>query len=364
MQVLNLKLQNFRNYDSIDLEFSKNTNLIYGKNGMGKTNLVEAIYVLSLTRSFKTNNDKVLIKNGTEYLKISAKVQDNYKKEYQIVISKDGKRIKENNTIIKKISDYISKINVIIFSPYDLNIIKDSPSERRKMLNVSISKLDNNYLKILNSYNKTIKQRNAYLKTIYLNNIKNDDYLNILTEKLINLGQSLYQYRKKYIEDINSLITDKFNYINGINNVKIKYISDYNNLGEDKINKKYLELRDKEKILGKTLFGVHHDDFCFVVDNKDFRDYASEGQQKNVIIAYKLSEIELLYKKHNDYPILILDDLFSELDKEKINNILKLLDKNIQTFITTTELDVVSEDIINNSAIFHIVDGKIEEDRK
>ena len=364
MQVLNLKLQNFRNYDNIDLNFSQSTNLIYGKNGMGKTNLVEAIYVLSLTKSFKTNNDRILIKNGEDYLKISAQVQDSLKKDYQIIISKDGKRIKENNTIIKKISDYISKINVIIFSPYDLNVIKDSPSERRKMLNVSISKLDNTYLKTLNSYNKTIKQRNAYLKTIYLNNIKNDGYLDIITDKLISYGKLLYDYRKKYIDDINSLITDKFNYINHINDVKIKYISDYNDLSEDKIKKKYLLLREKEKILGKTLFGVHHDNFCFVVNNHDFRDYASEGQQKNVIIAYKLSEIELLYKKHRDYPILILDDLFSELDKEKINNILKLLDKNIQTFITTTELDVVSEDIINNSAVFHIIDGKVKEDRK
>ncbi len=360
MKIIDLKLLNFRNYDSLNLHFSDN-NIIYGKNGMGKTNIVEAIYVLALTKTFRSNNDKVLIKENNNVTTISGTIEDDINRNYQIIINNKGKRVKIDNNIYKKISDYISKINVILFNPNDLQIIKDSPSIRRKLLNVSISELDNNYLKKLSSYNKLIKQRNSYLKTMYINANQSREYLDIITDKLIDLGIEIYNYRSKYIDSINKLIKDIYFKISNINNINIEYLSDYKDLDKDKIKKKYKDYQEKDMLFGITKFGIHKDDLIFKLNNKDLKDYGSEGQQKNAIIAYKLSELRYFKEEKNIIPIFILDDLFSELDIEKINNILELLDNDVQTFITTTEIDKISNSIRNKSKIFHITeDGVLE----
>ena len=362
MQITNLKLHNFRNYDTQELSFSKN-NIIYGKNGMGKTNLAEAIYVLALTKTFRSNNEKVIIKENKDVTKINGIIQDDIKNKYEVIINKSGKKVKIDNNTYKKISDYISNIKVILFNPNDLQIIKDSPSIRRKLLNVSISQYNNQYLKILSNYNKILKQRNSYLKTMYINGVASKEYLNILTEKLVDLGLEIYDYRKKYIKYINSKITNIYKKISNIDGINIEYISNYNDLNKDKLLKKYKDSLDKDIILGMTKLGIHHDDLLFKINNNDLKEFGSEGQQKNAIISYKLSEIQVFKEKINKIPILILDDLFSELDEEKINNILNLLDKDIQTFITTTEIDKVNKNIIKNAKIFHITQDGIKEER-
>ena len=361
MQITNLKLQNFRNYDTLELSFSKN-NIIYGKNGMGKTNLVEAIYVLALTKTFRSNNEKIIINENKEITKINGIIKDDIKNKYEVVINKTGKKVKIDNNTYKKISDYISNIKVILFNPNDLQIIKDSPSIRRKLLNVSISQYNNQYLKILNNYNKILKQRNSYLKTMCINATASKEYLDILTDKLIDLGLELYNYRKKYIDDINSKINDIYKKISNIEGINIKYISNYNNLTKEKLLKKYKETLDKDMMLGMTKLGIHHDDLIFEINNNDLKEYGSEGQQKNAIISYKLSEIDVFKEKIKKIPILILDDLFSELDEEKINNILNLIDNEVQTFITTTEIDKVNKKIKEKSKIFHITESGIKEE--
>ena len=361
MQITNLKLQNFRNYDSQELSFSKN-NIIFGKNGTGKTNLVEAIYCLALTKTFRSNNEKIVIKEDKEVTKINGTIQDDIKNKYELVINKTGKKVKIDNNTYKKISDYISKIKVILFNPNDLQIIKDSPSIRRKLLNVSISQYNNRYLKILNNYNKILKQRNSYLKTMYINGNASKEYLDILTDKLIDLGLEIYEYRKNYIDDINLKINNIYKKISNIEGLNIEYISNYNNLSKEKLLKKYKDNLNKDMILGMTKLGVHHDDLIFKIKDNDLKEYGSEGQQKNAIIAYKLSEIEVFKEKINKIPILILDDLFSELDEEKINNILNLIDNDVQTFITTTEIDKVNKKIKENSKLFHITESGIKEE--
>ncbi len=360
MQILDLKLVNFRNYDNLNLSFSKN-NIIYGKNGMGKTNLVEAIYVLALTKTFRSNNEKVLLKDNTDYTKVFGRVRDEIDNNYQINITKSGKQVKVDNNVYKKISDYISKIKIILFNPNDLQIIKDSPSIRRKLLNVSISQLDNQYLKLISNYNKILKQRNVYLKTLYINSNMSKDYLDILTNQLIDLGIKIHKYRCEYLEDINNYISNIYEDICGIKDISIEYISDFNYLDIDKIKKKYKENQEKDMLLGITRFGVHHDDIFFKFKDKDIKEYGSEGQQKNAIIAYKLAEISVFKNNIGKLPILILDDLFSELDVEKINNILNIIDKDIQTFITTTEIDKINKNIIKDSKVFHVTSGFIEE---
>ena len=194
MQITNLKLTNFRNYNLLNLNFSNRLNIFYGDNGSGKTNILESIYVLALTKSFRTINDKNIIKNAEVKTKVEGEILDKRKIKYSIEISSDGKKVKINNNNILKLSDYISSINVVLFNPNDLDMIKTTPSFRRKCLNMDLSQLDNSYLKLLNTYNKILKQRNSYLKTMYINSLAQEDYLNILTDNLIEIGEkNIYQ---------------------------------------------------------------------------------------------------------------------------------------------------------------------------
>lgn len=362
MKIQRLKLLNFRNYEKIELVFSDNYNIIYGNNGSGKTNLVESIYVLALTKSFRGSVDKVLIMNNKDICRIEGNIVDKYENNYKLIMKDKGKRVKINNTKIDKLSDYISKISVVLFNPDDLRFIKDSPSIRRKAVNLEISQINNGYLKNLNAYNKVLKQRNMYLKTMNINGNSSYEYLDILTNKLVDIGEKIYISRKKYIDLLNERIEDIYNKICGIFDLKLEYISDYRNFDREKIISKYKDNVQRDIILGKTSFGIHHDDIYFKYNNFNLKDYGSEGQQKNAIIAYKLAELDIFYTIRKEYPILILDDLFSELDKYKINNILSLINKDIQTFITTTDIDKIDKNILKNSKVFEIIDGVVRED--
>ena len=361
MQITYLKLLNFRSYERLEIDFSKNKNLIYGKNGMGKTNLVEAIYVLSLTKSFRGSNDKILINNNKNLTKITGKIEDDINHEYQLIISNEGKKAKIDNNVCKKLSDYISKINVILFNPDDLKFIKESPGVRRNSLNIDISSFDNDYLLLLSNYNKVLKQRNAYLKTMYVNRTKSSEYLEVLTDKLIDYGIKIFNKRSYFINNLNVYLDDIYSKITGSNGLKIEYVSSFNNLKKEDIISKYKKNLEKDMLFGTTQFGIHHDDIIFYLNNKKIKDFGSEGQQKNAIISYKLAEIYMFKKFVRKNPILILDDLFSELDQEKINNILNILDNDVQTFITTTDIVKVNDDIKNNSKLFEIDDDGIKE---
>lgn len=362
MKIQHLKLLNFRNYENIEFDFSPKYNIIYGNNGVGKTNLIESIYVLALTKSFRGSVDKVLIMNNKDVCRVEGTISDKYETKYKIIIKNNGKKVKINNTKIDKLSDYISRISVVLFNPDDLKFIKDSPNIRRKAINLEISQINNTYLKNLNMYNKLLKQRNSYLKTMNINSMSYPEYLDILTDKVIVLGEKIYNSRRKYIEFLNEKIGNFYNNICGIKDLKLDYISDFKNFDKDKIKKKYKDNINRDIILGKTSLGIHHDDIKFKFNGYDLKDYGSEGQQKNAIIAYKLSELEIYKTIKNDYPILILDDLFSELDQEKINNIFKLINDDIQTFITTTEINKVSKDFLKNSKVMKVLDGEVRED--
>lgn len=363
MQIQELKLLNFRNYDKVRLSFHPHLNIIYGKNGSGKTNLVEAIYVLAFTKSFKQINDKSLIRNNTYLTKIEGVINNSYKNSYSIIINSDGKKVKINRNKINKISDYISKINIVLFNPNDLKMIKDTPSIRRKYLNISISQINVDYLRKVTVYNKLIKKRNAYLKQMYLNGNSLQVYLDILTEKIIDIGMDLYKIRKDYLNLMNEKIGRIYKQITNIDNLTIKYSSDFENKTKEELIKIYKENLSKDITFGKTNFGIHHDDYTFSIDKMDLKEYGSEGQQKNVVISWKFSEIEIIKEEKQVIPILILDDLLSELDIEKINNIFRFINKDIQTFITTTEIDKVSDLLIDGDYKKICVEsGKLEEE--
>ena len=356
MKITNLKLVNYRNYDQININFSNNINIIYGNNGTGKSNLIEAIYLLSLTKSFRTLDDKNLIKNNTNTALVKG-IIDN--KVYFIELSNSLKKVFIDNKKINKISDYISKVNIILFNPLDTKILTDSPNARRKMLNIEISQINKEYVNLLSTYNRILKHRNAYLKQLYLNGNASIDYLNILTTKLIDLGINIYNIRKDYIEQINNNLTNIYKEIFDYGELKIKYISTFNK-DKEELLQIFQKNYKKEITYGKTIFGIHHDDINFILDGYNIKEYGSIGQQKNSIISFKLAELPLIKEKNGAYPILILDDLFSELDNKKINNIIKMLNKEVQTFITSTDIDRVNKDLLNDSYIFYINNGKIE----
>ena len=362
MKIGYLKLLNFRNYLNLELNFSDSINILYGNNGMGKTNLVEAICVLALTKSFRTIQDKNLISKDKNITKIEGIVKDKSNSNFKVIINETGKKVKVDNNKIEKISDYISKINIVLFSPDDMKVIKETPSIRRKMLNIELSQISKTYLKYLSNYNKILKQRNSYLKQIFINGNSSTEYLNILTEKLVDYGIEIANERDNYINLINEYLDKTYKQIASTGELIVKYVSDFKNKSREDLLKNYKNIYKKEMAFGKTLIGIHHDDIDFFLDGNKLKEWGSEGQLKNAIISFKLSEIEIIKRIKGCNPILILDDLFSELDQEKIHNILNLIDGDIQTFITTTDISRINQNILNNSKIIKVTEGQIEEE--
>lgn len=362
MKIDSLSLMNFRNYETLNISFG-DLNIIYGLNGSGKTNIIEAIYTLALTKSFRINNDKVMIKKG----KIKAKIKGNVLKNgdentFGVEISNDGKVVTINGEKQDKVSDYVSRINVILFNPSDTRLIDESPMIRRKMLNIEISQIYKEYLVILTNYQRILKQRNFYLRGMYVNGSYTNTYLDILTKKLIEYGSIICKYREKFVDNINKYIASNYEKIFGSGTLKIRYISTFKNKSEDDLIKRYKDNYQKELSVGKTLEGIHHDDIVFVLDNNNLKEWGSEGQRKNAIISFKLAEINVINEIKGYYPILILDDLFSELDKVKVTNLLGMLDRNVQTFMTTTDLKNISKKVIKDAKKFKVNDGILEEE--
>ncbi len=362
-----LSLINFRNYQKISISFNNTVNIFIGNNAQGKTNILESIYVLALTKSHRNVNDVHLIKYNGEYTKIEGKIKkNNLIDTLEIKITKTEKKVFKNKNNVKRISDYISNLNVILFTPDDLEIIKGSPSIRRNLLNIEISQISNQYITILNEYNKLLKNRNEYLKLLYVNHFSDKKYLDIITDQLIEKAIYIYKKRKNFIDDINKNISNIYRFITGIDGLYIRYINncDIDIFDENKIReqmlKKYKNNYKKEILNGMTLYGPHRDDFEFLIGDENLKLFGSQGQQRLSIICFKLSEIDIFKEKNNTSPILLFDDIFSEIDKIKKNKLIKLINKDIQTIITATDLRGMSKNLIEKSSIFKVASGKIE----
>ena len=304
-----------------------------------------------------SDNDIYLIKNDTNQTTVTSDIDDT---KYQIEIFESGKKVYIDNDKVNKLSDYIGKINIILLNPLDTKIITDSPASRRRMLDIEISQISQDYLIILANYNRLLKHRNAYLKQLFLNGNSSGEYLDILTKKLIENGLKINEIRNDYIKQINENITKIYENIFNYGTLTVKYKSEYSNKDIDKLLKTYQKNYKKEMVLGKTIEGIHHDDIEFMLDDHNIKIYGSIGQQKNSIISFKLAELLIIKKIKGEYPILILDDLFSELDNNKVNNILKMLNKEVQTFITTTNIESINQDLLKDSTLFKVNNGNVE----
>ena len=355
MNITKLELLNFRNYKKINFDNFSNLNIIIGKNGIGKTSIIEAIYLGSLAKSFKTNNELSIINENSDFFKIKVHYFDyGPKKNLELYLDKNGKKTKINSKLQRKLSDFISQYRIILLSPDELKLIKSSPNTRRNYLNIQISQLNKEYIYFLNNYNNLIKNKNDYLKKLLLNSNLDTRYLDILDEKIVDEGMKIYKYRKKYIDSINKYIKEVFDKFIKNRGLYIKYISDYEINDKEKIIKELKKNRRKEINLGMTSFGVHRDDFEFIHNDNNSKEYSSQGLQKLIVLAMKISEVKIFIEEYDIYPILLLDDLFSELDEKNRNNIFKSLDKNIQVFITTTDLKNINKSIINKAKIFNL----------
>lgn len=362
-----INLINYRNYEKISISLNNKINIFVGNNAQGKTNILESIYVLALTKSHRNVNDTNLICYNKSLTKIEGKIKkESIVDTLEIRITKNDKNVFKNKTHIKKISDYISNLNVILFTPDDLDIIKGSPSIRRNLLNIEISQISKKYITVLNEYNKLLKTRNEYLKMLYINNFSDKKYLDILTDKLIEKAVYIYKERKNFIDALNENISKIYMEITGIEGLSIKYLNncDINNFNDEEIRKKllikYKENYKKELLQGMTLYGPHRDDFDFFIKEENLKLFGSQGQQRLSVICLKLSEIDIFKKKTNTSPILLLDDIFSEIDKTKKNKLIKFINKDIQTIITTTDLRGISKKILEEASIFKVVAGNIE----
>ena len=367
MIIRKLNLINFRNYKKITITFDKKINIFIGDNAQGKTNILESIYFLALTKSYRTT-DLNLINKKYENAKVKGEIKNNnIFKSLTIELNQEKKKVKVNNNEIKKISEYITNLNVILMSPEDINILQGTPAERRNFLNIELSQLSKNYIKKYNEFNKILKIRNNYLKMLYKSSNTDYRYLDSVTENLIEREIEIYQERKKFIDFINNRIDKIYENITGIKNFKVIYETnvDLEDFSKEKIRKKliqkYQSSLKKEIENGMTIYGPHRDDLQFLIDNDDIKIYGSQGQQKISIIALKLSEIEIFKEMTNTYPILLLDDVFSELDIKNRNKLIGYINKDIQVIITTNDTRGINRKFLEEAKIFKVKDGIVTE---
>ncbi|MBO5376252.1 MAG: DNA replication/repair protein RecF [Bacilli bacterium] len=367
MIVRKINLINFRNYNKISISFDKKLNIFIGDNAQGKTNILESIYFLALTKSYRTA-DTNLIKKDSESLKVKGEIKDNsVYKSMTVELSNTGKKVKINNNEIKKISDYITNLNVILISPEDINILQGTPAERRNFLNIELSQLSKNYIKKYNEFNRILKIRNNYLKMLYKSSNTDMRYLQSVTENLIEREIDIYSERKNFIDKLNDNISNIYEDITGIKNFKILYETnvDLGNFSKESIRnnleKKYNSNLNKEIENGMTLYGPHRDDIQFMIKSDDIKLYGSQGQQKVAIIALKLSEIAIFKEMTDTYPIILLDDIFSELDVKTRNKLINYINGDMQVIITSNDTRGINKKFLNNAKLFKVIKGNVIE---
>ncbi|WP_057881220.1 DNA replication/repair protein RecF [Companilactobacillus kimchiensis] len=371
MFVKELNLKNYRNYESLQVDFSPNINVFLGENAQGKTNLLEAMYFLALTRSHRTSNDKDLIRWGSDFARISGTViKDNSSHlKLDLIISKSGKKAKLNNLEQRKLSSYIGNLNVVLFSPEDLSIVKGNPGIRRKFIDMEFGQMSSQYLKTMSQFRSVLKQRNAYLKKLQHRQATDMIYLDVLSDQFsafcAEVVFSRLQFLKKlqnHIESIHENITE------GNEKLEIVYNTFFKTEGKtleniyDIFKENFTKNTQKEIQRGVTLFGPHRDDIKFLVNDKNVQDFGSQGQQRSVALSLKLAEVELIKDQVGDYPILLLDDVLSELDHKRQTHLLSSIKGGIQTFITTTSIDDVDPELVKNPNILIINNGKVQQE--
>ncbi len=361
MVIESVDLKNYRNYEYLNMVFDEKTNIIYGDNAQGKTNILEALYVCATSKSHRGNKDKEIIQFGDEeaHIKVQVKKNDiNYRIDMHLKKNK-AKGIAVNGIPIKKAVELFGIINIVFFSPEDLNIIKDGPAERRRFVDMELSQLDKIYLSNLVNYNKVVVQRNKLLKELSFS-MKREylDTLDIWDMQLVKYGTEVIKARIQFVEKINSIIRDIHKRLSGEKEeLRIEYVPC---VSAEVLAREVIASRDKDIKLKSTGVGPHKDDLVFYINGNDVRKYGSQGQQRTAALSLKLAEIELVKNIIHDTPVLLLDDVLSELDSNRQNFLLNSIG-DIQTIVTCTGLDEFINNRIAINKIFKVVDGQVSD---
>lgn len=358
MYIKSLELDDYRNYEKVNIKFDKGINILYGDNAQGKTNILEAIYLCSTTKSHRGNKDKEIIRFGCEESHIRALFNKN-EVEYQVDIhlrNEKSKGIAINGVKLKKAAELLGLANIIIFSPEDLSIIKNGPSDRRRFVDAELCQLDKVYLYNLTNYNKIVNQRNNLLKDILIHPELRDT-LDVWDMQLVNIGNKIIERRKIFVDQLNEIISDIHLNLSG-ERERLKIIYDPN-IDIEGYEEKLKRHREKDIRYKLTSVGPHRDDFIFMINDMDVKKYGSQGQQRTAALSLKLAEIELVERITGSTPILLLDDVLSELDGGRQNYLLNSI-RNIQTIVTCTGLDEFINSRIEINKIFKITEGSVK----
>ncbi|MEQ6391029.1 DNA replication/repair protein RecF [Bacillaceae bacterium S4-13-58] len=368
MHLAELSLKQYRNYEELTLPFDHKVNVFIGNNAQGKTNLMEAIYVLAFTKSHRTPRDKELIMWEREYGKIKGTITKRKQTfPLEVLLTTKGKRVKINHLEQRRLSDYIGAINVVMFAPEDLNLVKGSPSERRRFIDMELGQIQPTYLHHLAQYHRILKQRNHLLKSYQRKQALDLTMLSVLTDQLIEHAAQLVFRRFQFLELIRKWA---FPIHRGISHGKEKLSIQYDpsiDVSDDMdmstivtvFEGKFKKIQKREVEQGSTLIGPHRDDLLFFVNDKNVQVYGSQGQQRTTALSLKLAEIELIKQEVGEYPILLLDDVLSELDDIRQSHLLNTIEGKVQTFVSTTSVEGIYHDTLKKADIFYVSDGKV-----
>ena len=368
MKLTNLQLQNFRNYESVQLEFTDGVHVFIGENAQGKTNLMESIYALAMTKSHRTTNDKELIGWNKEFATIKGTVEKTTTKtNLELQFSKKGKIAKVNYLEQKRLSSYLGNLNVILFAPENLTLVKGSPQNRRKFVDMELGQMSSLYLYDLVEYNRVLKQRNTYLKQLAIKKKQPDEYLDVLSEMLSELASKIVFHRLDFMKQLEALAIPIHDQLSlGREKFSVSYqatIPLEDGLTPSQMKEIYINQfkknQTREADQATTLIGPHRDDLIFYLNEVPVQTYGSQGQQRSTVLSLKLAEIELMKLSTGEYPLLLLDDVLSELDDDRQTHLIKAIENKVQTFITTTSLDGIKQQFINEPVVIPIEKGTI-----
>ncbi|KRL38323.1 DNA replication/repair protein RecF [Liquorilactobacillus uvarum] len=369
MYLSELALKNFRNYEDVELSFSPKINVLIGENAQGKTNLLEAIYVLAMTRSHRTSSERELLTFKKENATIRGTIERKLGKlKLELILSKKGKKAKVNHLEQARLSQYVGQMNVILFAPEDLALVKGAPAVRRRFIDMEFGQIDPHYLHNLSQYRTILKQRNKYLKQLQSKKAVDLVLLGVLSDQLAAFGAEIIARRLKFLDKLEKYAQEIQNNITqSKENLSFEYEASISEVSEKSVDELYGVLRQsfadnskKEIFQGTTLYGPHRDDVRFLINMRNVQTYGSQGQQRTTALSVKLAEIELMKEETGEYPILLLDDVLSELDGDRQTHLLKTIQDKVQTFLTTPSLSEITRQLIDDPKIFRIAQGKVE----
>lgn len=362
-------VQNYRNLSKIDTHFDPNINIFIGKNAQGKTNLLESIYFLALTRSHRTSSDRELINFNHDYANVLGHVhKSQVDLSLRVLITKKGKKVWINRVEQAKLSKYVGQLNAILFSPEDLELIKGAPSLRRRFMDQEFGQINSEYLYFASKYRQVLMQKNNYLKQLSKGQAKDRVFLDVLSDQLAGVAAEIISRRFKFLEYLSHAASQAYDHISlASEKLTITYHPSVSTIKAadtteeiyHKVLANYQKTKEMEIRKGTTLSGPHRDDIEFKLDNKNAHLYASQGQQRTIALSIKLAEIQLVHHLTDEYPLLLLDDVMSELDHGRQSALLNYIHGKTQTFITTTDLEGISWEIIKQPKIYHIQSGEI-----